>query len=466
LPDAKPDRAVIPDAPDIAELLKDFKGEAAIAAGEAFDPSPQNIESRTTRVKFPGGIQVALLPKKTRGSSVIATLVFRHGDEKRLQNRSAVASMTGAMLMRGTQKHTRQQIQEEFDRLKARAGISGSLSRAGGSLETIRENLPAVLTLVAEILREPSFPEKEFDLLKEETLAEIEQQRTDPQALAQLELERHLNQFPPGDPRYVMTIDEEIAATKAVTLEQVRQFYKEFYGGSAGQIAVVGDFDKDEIQKHLTNLFDSWKSPGSYERIPDVYQDIPPENKAIPVSDKPNSIFLAGLNLNIRDDDPDYPALAFGNYILGEASNARLNERIREKEGLSYGVGSYLYANPLDKAGGFGSYAIQAPENVQRVENAFMEELKKALTEGYTEDEIMTAKSGYKESERLRRTQDRDVSVRLASYLFLNRTFAWDEEFENKIMALNKQQVQDAMKRHLDPAKITIVKAGDFKASK
>jgi zinc protease len=263
-----------------------------------------------------------------------------------------------------------------------------------------------------------------------------------------------------------MTIDEEIAATKAVTLEQVRQFYKEFYGGSTGQISVVGDFDKDEIQKLLTNLFDSWKSPGPYERIPDIYQDIPPENKAIPVSDKPNSIFLAGLNLNIRDDDPDYPALAFGNYILGEASNARLNERIREKEGLSYGVGSYIYANPLDKAGGFGSYAIQAPENVERVENAFMEELKKALTEGYTEEEIQTAKSGYKESERLRRTQDRDVSTRLASYLYLNRTFAWDEEFENKIMALNKQQVQDAMKKHLDPAKITIIKAGDFKAPK
>jgi zinc protease len=466
LPDQNPDRAEIPDPPNIAEMMKDFKGEPPIAPGEAFDPSPQNIETRTTRFDMPGGIKVALLPKKTRGASVVSTLVFRFGDEASLQNRGAIPSLTGAMLMRGTKKHTRQQIQEEFDRLKARAGVSGSASRASGSLETIRENLPAVLTLIAEILREPSFPEKEFDLLKEERLAEIEQLRNDPEAVAQLELDRHLNQYPSGDPRYVMTLDEQIAAIKAVTLDDAKKFYAEFYGGSAGQIAVVGDFDKDEIQKHLTSLFDSWKSPGSYKRIPDIFQDIPAENKSLPVPDKPNSMFLAGLNLNIRDDDPDYPALAFGNYILGEASNARLNERIREKEGLSYGVGSFLYASPLDRTGGFGSYAIQAPENIGRVEAAFMEELKKAIGEGYTEEEIKIAKSGYQESERLRRTQDRSVSSSLASYLFLGRTFSWDEEFEKKVLALNKQQIQDAMRKYLDPAKISVIKAGDFKTTK
>ncbi|HSE39618.1 MAG TPA: insulinase family protein, partial [Acidobacteriota bacterium] len=162
----------------------------------------------------------------------------------------------------------------------------------------------------------------------------------------------------------------------------------------------------------------------------------------------------------------DYPALSFGNYILGEASNARLAERIREKEGLSYGVGSYLYANPLDKSGTFGSYAIQAPENITKVETAFMDELNKALNEGYTEEEMQTAKSGFKESQRLRRTQDRNLAGTLASYLFLNRTFAWDEDFEKKVLALSKEQVKEAMRKHIDPSKISIVKAGDFKESK
>jgi zinc protease len=463
IPDMKPDRADIPNPPDVTAMLKDYKGETAVQAGEAFDPSPQNIESRTTRIDLPNGSKVALLPKKTRGSSVVAALVFRYGDLESLKNMSQVAGFTGSMLMRGTKKHTRQQIQDEFDRLKARVSISGGTTRAVGSLETIRENLTPVLQLVAEILTEPSFPEKEFELLKEEELASIEQLRTEPQTLAQLGLDRHLNDFPPGDPRYVMTLDEEAAAVKAVTLDQVKKFYADFYGGSNGQIAIVGDFDKDEMQKLLTSLFDDWKSPKPFSRIPEVYQDIPPVDESIDVPDKPNSMFMAGMNLNMRDDDPDYPAVYFANYMLGDASNSRFHERIREKEGLSYGVGSFINASPFDKAGTFGGYAIQAPENITKVENAFKEEIAKAAKEGFTDEEMKTSKSGFKESQQLSRVEDRRLAALLASYMYIGRTLAWDEDFQKKVDALTQPQVQDAVKKYLDPAKLSIYKAGSFK---
>ncbi len=462
IPDMNPDRAKIPDEPNIAEMLKGYKGDTAVAAGEAFDPSPQNIESRTTMVDLPVGSKIALLPKKTRGSSVVSSLVFRYGDLDSLKNLSKVAELTGSMLMRGTTKHTRQQIQDEFDRLKARVNISGNVSRAGGSLETIRQNLPPVPKLVAEILREPSFPEKEFELLKEEELASIEQLRTEPQALAQIALDRHLNDFPPGDPRYVMTLDERAEEVKAVTLDQVKKFHADFYGGSNSQIAIVGDFDKEEMQKLLASLFNDWTSPKPFSRITDVYQDVKSENSAIEVPDKPNSVFTAGMNLNIRDDDPEYPALHFGNYMLGDASNARFHERIREKEGLSYGVGSYLYASPFDRAGEFQGYAIQAPENIGRVETAFKEEISKAQKDGFTDEEMKTAKSGFKESKQLSRVEDRRLAGLLASYLFVGRTLAWDSDFEKKVDALTMQQVQDALKKYLDTSKLSIFKAGDF----
>jgi zinc protease len=463
LPDVKPDRAEIPAVPNIAEVLKDYKGETAVQAGEAFDPSPENIESRTTRVDLPNGIKLALLPKKTRGSSVVGTLVFRHGSLEKLKNLSEVADLTGSMLMRGTKKHTRQQIQDEFDRLKARVSVNASATRSGASIETIRENLTPVLQLVAEILREPSFPEKEFELLKEEELASIEELRTEPQSMAQIALDRHLNDFPQGDPRYVMTLDEEAAAVKAVTLDQVKKFYADFYGGSFGQIALVGDFDKDEMQKLLGTLFNDWKSPQAFARIPDVYQDIPAVDESIDVPDKPNSMFMAGVNLQIRDDDPDYPALYFGNYMLGDASNSRFHERIREKEGLSYGVGSYLTASPFDRSGGFGAYAIQAPENIGKVESAFKEEITKAMKEGFTEEEMKTSKSGIRESRQLSRVEDRRLASLLASYLYIGRTLAWDADFQKKIDALTMPQVQEAMKKYLDVSKISIYKAGSFK---
>ncbi len=463
MPDMKPDRAEIPAPPNIAEVLKDYKGETAVQAGEAFDPSVENIESRTTRIELPNGIKVALLPKKTRGSSAVGTFVFRYGDLDSLKNQSKVAGLTGSMLMRGTKKHTRQQIQDEFDRLKARVSISGSTTRAGGSLETIRENLTPVLQLVAEILREPSFPEKEFELLKEEELASIEELRSEPQSMAQTALDRHLNDFPPGDPRYVMSLDEEAAAVKAVTLDQVKKFYADFYGGTNGQIAIVGDFDKDEMQKFLTSLFNDWKSPKPFTRIPDLYQDIPAADESIEVPDKPNSMFMAGMNLNIRDDDPDYPALYFANYMLGDASNSRFHERIREKEGLSYGVGSFLNASPFDRAGTFGGYAIQAPENISKVETAFKEEITKAAKDGFTEEEMKTSKSGFKESQQLSRVEDRRLASLLASYLYIGRTLKWDADFQKKIEALTQPQVQEALKKYIDLSKLSIYKAGSFK---
>jgi zinc protease len=96
IPTAAPDRAEIPGPPDLAALLKDYKGDPAIAAGEAFDASPENIESRTTRSPLPGGLKLALLPKKTRGATVVVSMTLRHGDEKSLR-REAAADLAGGM---------------------------------------------------------------------------------------------------------------------------------------------------------------------------------------------------------------------------------------------------------------------------------------------------------------------------------------------------------------------------------
>ena len=145
-------------------MLKGYKGDAVVAAGEAFDPAPANIDKRTTRATLPGGLKLSLLPKKTRGATVVADLTLRFGDEKSLMNRSTAGQLAGAMLMRGTTKRTRQQIQDEFDRLKARVRVGGAATNVNASIETNRENLPAVLRLVNEVLREPSFPAEEFEL--------------------------------------------------------------------------------------------------------------------------------------------------------------------------------------------------------------------------------------------------------------------------------------------------------------
>ncbi len=468
IPTEKPDRAEIPQVKDaeLAAMLKDYKGDALIAQGEVFDPSPGNIESRVKRMKI-GGLDVALLSKENRGDSVIANLTLRFGDEKTLMNRSDAAQFAGRLLQRGTAKHTRQQIQDEFNKLKARVFVAGGATNAVASIETTRENLPAVLRLVSEILRESSFPQNEFDLLKQETLTQLESQKSEPTSVAFTELGRHFNIYPKGHPNYSGTIDEEIADVKAVTLDDAKKFYKDFYGASNGQLTIVGDFDEKEISALTKQLFADWKSPRPFTRIKQEYHAIAPINKSFETPDKANAFFIARLNVKIRDDNPDYAALALGNYMLGGGFlNSRLATRIRQKEGLSYGVGSSFNASSLDETGSFFANAIYAPENADKLEAAFRDEIRKATTEGFTAEEVEAAKSGYLQSRQLSRAQDRELAGRLNSYLYLDRTIAFDAAFEEQIKNLTPAQVNAAMKKYITPDSITIIKAGDFAKAK
>ncbi|HEY3132876.1 MAG TPA: pitrilysin family protein [Acidobacteriota bacterium] len=462
IPTPKPERAEIPAAPDVPELVKDYKGEAAVSEGEAFDPSPGNIEQRTTRTALPGGLKIALVPKKTRGGTVVASMTLRFGDENSLRNRSTAAQLAGQMLMRGTAKHTRQQIKDEFDRLKARASIGGGTTSAGLSIETVRESLPAVLRLAAEVLREPSFPASEFEQLKQERLAGIEANRSQPQSVGFVAFNRHINPYPKGDARYTATPDESIEEIRAATLDQVKKFYSDFYGASKGELALVGDFDAKEIEKLAAELFGSWSSPHPFSRVVTRYQDIAPIQQSFETPDKANAFLIAGMRLNLRDDDPDYPALVLGNYMLGGGLNSRLFVRIRQKEGISYGVSSGLIASAQDKNGQFIANAIFAPQNAARLEAAMKEEITKVVTDGFSADEVATAKSGYLQSQQVNRSQDSALAGRLAAYLYLNRKLDWDVDWEKKISALTPEQIKEALRRHIDPEKLTIIKAGDF----
>lgn len=462
-PEAKPDRADIPGAPDIMALVKDYKGDALVAQGEEFDPSPANIESRTHRGQEPNSIKYAFLPKATKGNVVNANITLRFGNEMNLKGKSTISSFTASMLDKGTSSKSRQAIKDEFDKLKARVGFFGSGGSLNVNIQTTKENLTAVLNLVTEVLKQPAFNEKEFEELRNEELAGTEEQKSDPQALVGNAIQRHLNPYPKDDIRYIKTIEEEIQAIKDVKLEDCKQFYKDFYGANNASIAVVGDFDEAEVKSIVSKQLANWKSMNPYKRLEDNYVDVKPVNENIETPDKANAMFLAGMNLNIRDDDPDYPALVLGNYIFGGGFlNSRLATRIRQKEGISYGVGSQLFADAQDKSGGFMIYAIYAPENRDRLEAAYKEELEKMLKEGFTDQELTDAKSGLLQSRKVSRSQDGQLSSSLNFMLNIGRTLKFTEDFESKINKLTADQIKMAMNKFIDPAKMSVFKGGDF----
>ena len=271
--------------------------------------------------------------------------------------------------------------------------------------------------------------------------------------------------YPKGDVRYVTTPDESLAEYKAATLEETKKFYSDFYGASNGDLAVVGDFDAKEIAALAGELFGSWKSPRPFTRVPRPYQPAAAVKQSLAAPDKANAFFVAGLNLEMGDSDPDFPAMVLGNYMLGGGGgvNNRLANRIRQKDGLSYGVGSQFAASPLDRSGSFTAFAIYAPQNAAKLEAAFQEEVARALKDGFTAQEVADAKSGWVQGQQVGRAQDAALSRKLDSNLYVGRTLAWDAELEKKIAALTPDEIVAAMRRHIDPAKITIVQAGDFK---
>ena len=459
VPTPQPDRAAIPATADMSALLDAYRSSENVDAGEAFEPSPQNIENRVIRRTLANGIKVALLPKKTRGRTVIVQLSLLWGDEQSKMNRGPACGLAGGMLMRGSQKHTRAQLRDAFDRLKA--GVSASTS--GAAIDVRREQLDETLRLVAEVLREPAFPAGEFEELRRASLTGVEAQRGDPAAIAGERLSRHLNPYPPGHWHYPQSMDERLVNLRSATLDEAKRCYTDLVGATGAQLVAVGDFDPDSFSRLIEELFGNWKNPSPYARIPARYFDRAPLEQTVPTPDKANAVLQAAVNLPLRDDNPDFPALILGNYLLGGNSGARLQTRVREKEGLSYSTYSYLSAGSLDAAGSFGLSSIYAPQNRARVEGAIREELARALDKGFSDAEVTAAKQGVLESRLLARSRDRGIAGRLATYLFLDRTFAWDIDFEKRIAALTPTQVQDALRRNIDPKKLSVVKAGDFK---
>ena len=462
--DETPPRAEIPATPDIAALVGDYKGKEAVSAGEAFEPTPENIAARTTIVTLSNGVEVALLPKENRGDAVTASFTFRHGTEESLTGKDTAASLAGSMLMRGTTKRSRQEINDEFIRLKVAGGINGGALSVGGSSTTVRENLPDAIRLAAEILREPSFPEEEFELLREQNLAGIEAQRSEPQPRANNALNRHVgSNYDKDHVLYTPTFDEQIERYKTVTVEQAKDFWASFYGAEGGTISIVGDFDPDEIVPVLEEAFGDWEAEEAYARVDRLYVDVPAAIVDIETPDKSNAVMYAFQRIKMRDDHPDYPAMVIGNYMLGGGFlNSRLATRIRQQDGLSYGVGSQFGANALDEIGTFNAYAIFGPENGDRVVAAFKEEVAKVLEEGFTAEEVDAAKRGWLDAVQRQRSSDGTVANILNSNLFLDRDMSFIAKREAAVAALTAEDINAAFKRHIDLDKVSIFRGGDF----
>ena len=464
LPTEKPQRAPAPVQVDVAQQLKEFKPQAGAAAVAPFDASPSNIDARTQRFTLPSGMQLALLPKATRGQAVHATLALRYGDERSVFGQGQVASFLARMLDKGTSRLTRSQIQDRLDQLRSEVSFSGSATGVTVSIVSRRDTLADTIALVGEMLRDPSLPPEALEELRRQAITSVQQQRDDPAAIVENALARHGNPYPRGDVRHARTFDEIVEDVTAVQPAQLREFHRRFYGASHAQFGAVGDFDAPGLRQAVERAFGDWRSPTAFTRVPQPLVVPPSTRLAFNTPDKQNAVLNVHQRVPMNDLDPDYPAFMLANYLLGSGGDSRLWKRIREREGLSYSTYSYVSWNNFEANSLWIGGAIYAPQNRDKVEQAFREEVQRALAEGFTPQEVENGRQALLSFRRLSRAQDAQLAAALAGNLYLGRTFAIAQQVDEALQRLTAEQVNGVLRKRMTPQQFVIGVAGDFKA--
>lgn len=465
IPTDKPQRVPLLQRPDLTETLKDYKGDPDFKQTDAFDPSPANIDALTQRSSLDlpnGAVQLALLPKDTRGGRVQAELLIQFGDAESLRGQRVNAAAVADLLERGTPTLSRQEIQDRFDAMQAEVSFSGADTDLTVAMSAAGDQLPALIGLVLDIVRNASFPQAEVEEYQRQTLTSIRSAMTEPTSLASRALARQNNPWPADDVRYVPTFDESLAQTEQIQRDALAAFHKRFYGAGAIKFSAVGDFQADAVKQALTTGLKGWKKAPAYTRLSKPYRDIKAENFDIETPDKANAFYISRMPLEIQDTNPDYPALYLANFLLGTSETSRLWNRVRETEGLSYNVRSNLSVSSYEPTASWMVYAIYAPENRDRLETAIKEELARAVKDGFTSEEIKDGIAALLNYRKLSRAQDSVLASAWISYLNRDRTFEWSAQIDEKIAALTPDGVNAALRKYLQPSAFSTAVAGDF----
>ncbi len=254
----------------------------------------------------------------------------------------------------------------------------------------------------------------------------------------------------------------------AVTPQQVAAVYNTLLTDAVGELSVVGSFDPQavlELARQRLTGFGAADAP-SFARLPQTVNPLAPAGETgVLTPDKKNAVYYAALQLPISQEHPDYPALMIGNYILGSSGlSSRLGDRVRQQEGLSYGVGSQLSPRAKDELTTFGVYAITNPENVPKLKTVIREELDRLIADGVTPEEVASATTSYLQKQRVGRASDASLAASLGTQLFLDRTMAFTAQMEASVAALTAAEVNRALRDHLDPAQLYVAVAGDLAA--
>jgi zinc protease len=432
-----------------------------LAGAPGPDGHGSTFGSRTVRETLDNGVTVVVLERHFDPTVSIRADVRAGSFFAPVGNR-LLTGVTARMLERGTAKRDAMRFAEDIESLGAFVNASANAFTVEVAAHALSSDTRTILEAIAEMLREPSFSDSELEKVKVEIAAAIRRQQESTEdrsfeRLTQLVLT-------PEHPYYRATADARLAALGAMTTDDLRSYHKEYFGGPALTLVVVGDVDAAEIVGEARRLFGDWSGrvPDEIRRVMTLPGDAVRE--FVPVADKATADVIIGLPGTLVRRDGDYFAARIGNAILGQSTlSSRLGIRVRDKEGLTYGIGSVFYgASLLD--GLWYARVSAAPENVERAIASTLDELRRALDEGVTEDEVNDYVSSFVGSYKVGLATNAGIADRLAESELFGFGPGYLDEFPDCVRQVTLAEVNASLRRHLLVDKLSIVIAGSMPA--
>ena len=468
-PTQDPERVTIPHTEGLEDLVASYKGKEDMGTGEAFDVAYDNIQSRLDQGTLENGIQYGYIEKANRGNTVSFSFSIRNGDVNSLMNKGVIPSFTASMLNKGTKTKSRQDIEDALSQLKSSVYFSARGGNVYANVSSTKDDLMGTLELMADMLKNAAFDPAELEKLKTERLASLEANKTEPQFIASRRLSVINNHYPKGHPNYTMTVEEEMEAIKAVTVAELQNFYEQFYGLGKPINIGIGTFDSEAVKAFMEKEFAGFDSEMPYAEVKSPYIGTKIVNENVITPDKKNAMTLGFLGIKMSQYSEDFAALNIAGTIFGGGFlNSRVADRLRQKDGVSYGAGGGVGADSdkEDENSQIYVYAIYNPMNLDKVQLGFKEEIDRYIEEGITEEELKNAVNGWIQGQNVSRAKDNELSSLINNNIYYDRDIAFQKALEAKVASLTVEDVNAAIRKYFKPfSEWSVVNAGDYEAN-
>lgn len=401
--------------------------------------------SRITEKKFPWGGKALVTKFAAHGRVSITGSIAGGG---RLAGSRALAEAHASMLLEGTGKKTKTEIQMLLDDLGASLSFSVEKDRLVFNGHVRASYAKKLLMLVSEVLREPSFPAKEFATVVDRMRAELSIEGQETRTQAGINLSQLL--YAPGHPNYQIATSDSRAALEKLTRKDLQKYHARAIDRSSLVISIAGDLPKTESFTLADSIFS--KLPKGPALLPLCDPALPSKTKLkhVHLEDKSSIDFMLGIATGITKDNADYPALLLGLQILGNRSGftGRLMRTVREIEGLTYGV--YAFTGGFLNADGFAAvWATFAPTLFEKGKAAVMREIRKIVDEGPTDDEVEKHRTMFEARSRVMLSNSSDLARAAHDVAIEGRKPAYLDEFPKTMLRVTRSQVTAALKKYL-----------------